>query len=167
MAVRSVLKALKLSKNMWNIIEEEVIYIKNRIIIINESDNEIISFFENVNDVFSDVLNLRTLNCKVYIHIFKTFNRHKLNNRCWKSIHVDYDKNNQWKIYNSRTRTMHLIRNVRFDRKNIFYNEIINASQNFENFDKKSKMIFFWNFENDSLLNVHSRRNWLNKLKKV
>ena len=59
-----------------------MIYIKNRIIISNENNEETIIFFENVNDVSSNISNLRTLNCKVYTHIFKTFNRHKLNNRC-------------------------------------------------------------------------------------
>ena len=59
-----------------------MIYIKNRIIIISESNNETIIFFKNVNDVFLNILNLRTLNCRVYTHIFKIFNRHKLNDRC-------------------------------------------------------------------------------------
>ena len=71
-----------------------MIYIKNRIITLNENDKETIIFFKNVNGVSSNILNLRTLNCKVYTHVFKTFNRHKLNDRCWKSIHVDYKKNN-------------------------------------------------------------------------
>ena len=60
---------------------KEMIYIKNRIIIINENDNEIIIFFEGVNDVSLNILNLRTLNCRTYTHILKIFNRHKLNDR--------------------------------------------------------------------------------------
>ena len=165
--VRSVFKAMKLSKSMWNVIENAMIYIKNRIITSSKSDEKAIILFENVNDVFSDILNLRALDCRVYTHVFKTFNRHKLNNRCWKNIHVDYDKNNQWKIYNSCIRTMHLTRNVKFDEKNIFYDEDINVTQNFENSDNKSEIKKFWSFEDDFLLNVHLRRNWFNESEKV
>ena len=92
--VRSVLKTMKLSKSMWDVIEKEVIYIKNRIIISSESSEEVITSFESANDVFFNISNLRALNCRTYTHIFKTFNRQKLDDRCWKEIHVDYDKNN-------------------------------------------------------------------------
>ena len=108
--VRSVFKTMKLPKSIWNVIKKRVIYIKNRIIITNESDNKIIIFFEDVNGIFSDISNLQTLDCRTYIYIFKIFSRYKLNDHCWKDIHVDYDKNNQWKIYNSCIRTVHLIR---------------------------------------------------------
>ena len=74
--------------------ENAVIYIKNRTIILSESVEEAIISFKNVNDVFSDILNLRALDCRIYTHVLKTFNRHKLNDRCWKDIHIDYDKNN-------------------------------------------------------------------------
>ena len=160
--VRSVLKAMKLPKSMWNAIEKEVIYIKNRIITSSESGEETITPFEDANDVFFNISNLRALNCRAYTHIFKTFNHQKLDDRCWKGIHVDYDKNNQWKIYNSRTRTVHLTKNVRFDKKNIFYDEENNASENFEDPTNKSEIEKLWSSENDSLLNVHSRRNWSN-----
>ena len=79
---------------MWDVIENAVIYIKNRIITLSESDEEAITLFKNVNSVFSDISNLRALDCRAYTHVFKIFNRHKLNDRCWKGIHVDYDKNN-------------------------------------------------------------------------
>ena len=147
---------------MWDVIENAVVYIKNRIITLNENGEKAIIPFKDVNGVSSNILNLRTLSCRAYTHVLKTFNRHKLNDRCWKGIYVDYDKNNQWKIYNPRIRTVHLTKNVKFDEKNIFYDEDINASQNFENSDNKPEIEEFWSFEDDSLLNVHSRRNWLN-----
>ena len=144
-----------------------MIYIKNRIITSNENDEKAIILFKSVNDVSSNILNLQVLNCRVYTHVFKTFNRHKLNDRCWKNIHVDYDKNNQWKIYNSCTRTVYLTRNVKFNEKSIFYNKNINASQNFKNSDNESEIKEFWNSENNFLLNVHSRRNWPNGSEKI
>ena len=67
---------------MWDVIEDAVIYIKNRIIISNESGEEAITPFEGVNGVSSNILNLRALDCRAYTHVFKTFNCHKLNDRC-------------------------------------------------------------------------------------
>ena len=166
-AARSVLKVMKLLKSMWDVIEDAMIYIKNRIIISSESDEEAITFFENVNGVSSNILNLRALNCRVYTHVFKTFNRHKPNDRCWKDIYVGYDKNNQWKIYNFCIRTVHLTKDMKFNEKSIFYDEDINASQDFEDLDNKSEIKEFWNSEDDSLLNVHSRRNWFSKSEKI
>ena len=57
---------------------------------------------------------------------------------------------------------MHLTRDVKFDEKNIFYDEDINAPQDFENPDNESEIEEFWSSEDDSLLNVHPRRNWPN-----
>ena len=62
---------------------------------------------------------------------------------------------------------MHLTRNVKFNEKNIFYNEDINASQNFENSDNESKIKEFWSLENDFLLNLHPRRNWFSGSEKI
>ena len=93
--VRSVLKTMKLSKSMWDVIKDAVIYIKNRTITSSESGEEAITSFEDVNDVSSDISNLRALDCRTYTHVLKTSNHHKLNDRCWKGIHVGYDKNNQ------------------------------------------------------------------------
>ena len=67
---------------MWNVIEDAMIYIKNRIIILSESDEEAITLFKSVNGVSSDILNLRALSCRTYTHVLKTFNHHKLNDRC-------------------------------------------------------------------------------------
>ena len=62
---------------------------------------------------------------------------------------------------------MHLTKNVKFNKKNIFYDEDINASQNFENFNNKSKIKEFWSSEDDFLLNVHLRRNWFSGSEKI
>ena len=67
---------------MWNVIEDAVIYIKNRIITLNENDEKAITPFKSVNDVSLNILNLRALDCRAYTHVLKTFNRHKLNDRC-------------------------------------------------------------------------------------
>ena len=138
--VRSVLKAMKLPKSMWDVIEDAVVYTKNRTITSSGSGERAITPFEGANGVPPDISNLRALGCRAYTHVLKTSNRHKLDDRCWKGIHVGYGKNNQWKIYNPRTRTVHLTRDVKFDEKNIFYDEDINAPQDFEDLDNEPEI---------------------------
>ena len=47
--------------------------------------------------------------------------KHKLNNKSWKEILMSYEDSNQWNIYNSKTKRIHLSRNVRFDKKSNYY----------------------------------------------
>ena len=54
---------------------------KNRIIIINKNDNEIIIFYKKINNVVSNINNFRVLDYKIYIYIFKIIKRYKFNNR--------------------------------------------------------------------------------------
>ena len=93
-SVRFVIKNIKLSKNFWNFLNETIVYIKNRTIIINAKHDKHITFYKNINNVVSNVLNLRTLNCRTYTYISKTTLRYKLNDRSWKNIFVDYKDNN-------------------------------------------------------------------------
>ena len=60
-----------------------------------------------------------------------------------------------------------MTKNVKFDEKNIFYDEDINVPQDFENPDNELEIGEFWSSEDDSLLNVHSRRNWPNGSRKI
>ena len=121
--VRFVLKNMRLSKSFWNFIDENVVYVKNRIIITNDDNNKIITSFETINEKIFNVFNFRTLSCKTYIHVFKIIKRHKLDDRSWKNIFVNYANNNQWKIYNSRIRKIHIIKNVRFDENYSYYDQ--------------------------------------------
>ena len=133
-------------------------YIKNRIFIINVNHEKHITSFENVNKIISNVFNLRALNCKIYTHIFKIIMRHKLDDKSWKSIFVEYDDNNQWKIYNSITRKMHFTRNVKFDENYNYYDENFDSSFDVEelvNFDFVIKKM--WNSIDDEKLNIKRR----------
>ena len=70
--------------------------------------------------------------------------RHKLDDRSWKEILVEYDETNQWKIYNLKTKRIHLFRNVRFDEKHNYYsNEDLETLECLEDeFDKKNIVEF-------------------------
>ena len=69
----------------------------------------------------SDVSYLRTLNCRIYVHVSKIIMKHKLNDRSWKEILMNYEDSNQWNIYNLRTKRVHLSRDVRFNEKSNYY----------------------------------------------
>ena len=47
--------------------------------------------------------------------------KHKLNNKLWKEVLMNYEDLNQWNIYNLKTKRVHLSRDVRFDEKNNYY----------------------------------------------
>lgn len=92
--VLAVLKNMKFSKDLWNFIAKIVIYVKNKIITINENNDISIISYQKINNVMFNINNLRTFDCKIYTHVFKIIMRHKLNDRCWKNIYVEYEKNN-------------------------------------------------------------------------
>ena len=154
--VRFVMKNMRLSKDFWDFIVETIIYTKNRTITINENDNETITLYEEMNNVVSNVSNLRALDCKTYTHVSKTTSRHKLDDRCWKSIHVDYEKNNQWKIYDSIIKKMHLIRNVKFDENYNYYDVDTTSSKNL-NEEELLEIEEFWSFDDDTSLDIQRR----------
>ena len=58
-----------------------IIYIKNKIFIINVDHDQIIIFFENVNYIISNVFNFQVLNCKIYIYVLKIILRYKFDDR--------------------------------------------------------------------------------------
>ena len=118
-------------------------------IVTSTISRKIISF-EIVNDVQSNVSHLRALECRFYVHVSKIFMRHKLDDRSWKEILVEYDETNQWKIYNLKTKRIHFFRDVRFDEKHSYYNnEGLETLECLENeFDEKN-VVEFWTKKND------------------
>ena len=69
----------------------------------------------------SDVSYLQALNCRIYVHVSKIIMKHKLNDKSWKEVLMNYEDLNQWNIYNFRTKRVHLSRDVRFDEMSNYY----------------------------------------------
>ena len=84
--------------------------------------------------------------------------RKKLDARCWKGIHVGYGKNNQWKIYNPKTRTVHLTRDVKFDENHSYYEDDQDEPEDFDEADNEPELGDFWSPADDVLLDLHPRR---------
>ena len=156
--IRSILKNMKFSKNFWNVLNETIIYTKNRIFTFNESFKNFITFYQTMNNVLFNVSNFRTLDCKVYIHISKTIKRHKLNDRSWKNIHVNYENNNQWKIYNFRI-IIHFTRDVKFNENFFYYDENVKIFVNYSKSNTKFQMIDFWNVSDDRMLKNNLKKH--------
>ena len=157
--IRSILKNMKFSKSFWNVLNEAVIYTKNRIFTFSESFKDFITFYQTMNDALFNVSNFRALDCKVYTHISKTIKRHKLNDRSWKNIHVSYENNNQWKIYNFRIKIIHLTRNVKFDENFFYYDENAKIFVDYSKSSTKSQMIDFWNVSDDRMLKNNLKKH--------
>ena len=147
--VRFVLKNMRLSKDFWNFIDENVVYVKNRIIITNDDNNKIITSFETINEKIFNVFNFQTLSCKTYIHVFKIIKRYKFDDRSWKNIFVNYVNNNQWKIYNSRIRKIYIIKNVRFDENYSYYDQNHRVFSNLHKHNDEFEINEFWHSKND------------------
>ena len=147
--VRFVLKDMRLPKDFWNFIDENVVYVKNRIITTSDDNNKIITSFETVNEKILNVFNFRALNCRAYTHVLKIIKRHKLDDRSWKGIFVNYANNNQWKIYNSRTRKIHIIRNVRFDENYSYYDQDHRAFSDLHEHNDELEVNEFWHSKDD------------------
>ncbi len=91
----------------------------------------------------SDLSHLRIIESTTWVHILKEKIK-KLNDRSWKRIYVSYEDENQYRIYDSRTSKIHIVRDVKFD-------ELTSRRYQFdENSDSDDD---FWTHEDDKLLN--------------
>lgn len=117
-AVKSVLKEFRLPKGLWDEIVQAVAYVKN--CTISRSANGITPY-EGVNKSVPSVAHLRALGCQCYVHVPDTTMRQKMHDRGWKGIMVGYGGVNQWRIYNPRTRRIHVSASVRFDESFSYY----------------------------------------------
>ncbi len=113
----------------------------------------------------SDLSHLRIIESTIWVHISKEKTK-KLNDRFWKNIHVSYEDENQYRIYDSRTNKIHIIRDVKFD-------EIMYLRDQFDSDDNADD---FWTHENDKLLNSNFEiddsntsisSKWRSKLKTI
>ena len=116
--LRTILKEYTISIGLWDLFLERVVYALNRLISRSSGG---VTPFEAVNGAPPNVSNLRALGCRAYMHVPKLPSRQKMNDRSWKGIFVGYNSENQWKIYDPRTKRIHLTRDVKFDEMYSYY----------------------------------------------
>ncbi len=113
-SVRTILSTMKLAKSLWFKILNTVAYLKIRSPGFNG-----ITPFEKLQGDKPDLRHLRIVGSYAWVYIPKK-NRRKLDERSWQGIFVGYKRKNQYMLYNLRTETVHLYRDVKIDEKNLY-----------------------------------------------
>jgi flagellar basal body P-ring protein FlgI len=97
-----------------------------------------------IKDKKSDLSHLRIIESATWVHILKKKIK-KLDDRFWESILVSYESENQYRIYDSRTDKVHIVRDVEIDKMTHLRAQFDESSDS--NDDD------FWTHEDDKLLN--------------
>ncbi len=136
--IRSILNDKKILKNMWDEIIKTIVYLFNQSCHYQHKIS-----YEMIKSKKSDLSYLRIIESTTWVHILKKKIK-KLDDQSWTSIHVSYEDENQYRIYDSRIDKIHIVRNVKFD-------EMTSRLYQFdENNDSDDD---FWTHEDDKLLN--------------
>ncbi len=135
--IRLMLNDWKIFRSMWEEIIKTIAYLSNR----NFHYQHDKTSYEEIKSKKSDLSYLRIIESMTWIHILKKKIK-KLDDRFWKSILVDYESENQYRIYDFRTDKIHVVRDVKIDE--MFH---IRDQFNSDNDDD------FWTHEDDKLLN--------------
>ena len=135
-SVRSMLVVKKLSKFLWKEMIKTIIYIKNKSFEIND----IISYERLKNDK-SNLKHMRSVKARTWMHISKE-KRKKLTDKSWQRIFIEYERTNQFRIYNSKIDEVHVVRNIQMNEISTYE---INNNQNTDLTDVQ------WADEDDSL----------------
>ncbi len=105
---------MKLFKSLWFKILNTVAYLKNC-----NLGSDGITHFEKLRGDKPDLLHLRIVGSLAWVHIPKK-NRRKLDEQSWQGIFVGYERINRYRIYNPRTGTINVYRNVKINEKNLY-----------------------------------------------
>ncbi len=135
--IRFMLNDRKIFKNMWDEIIKTIVYLFNR-----SSHYQHKTSYEMIKSKKPDLSHLRIIESTTWVHILKKRIK-KIDDQFWKNIHVDYEKKNQYRIYDSRTDKIHVVRDVKFDEITFRH------YQSNENNDSDDD---FWTHEDDKLL---------------
>ena len=146
-SLRIILKEYIISIDLWDLFSKKVVYILNKLISRSFDD---VTLFEAINEASLNVFHFRTLDCRVYMHVFKHFSRQKGNDLFWKEVFVEYNSENQWKIYDFRTKRIHLAKDVKFDEMNFYFQTDSKSFRFLEIRDEnENELEEFWIFEDD------------------
>jgi hypothetical protein len=104
-----MLNEKKISKEMWDEIIKTTTYLFNRSSYYQHKIS-----YEMIKDKKSDLSHLRIIDSTTWVHILKKKIK-KLDDRFWKSILVNYESENQYRIYDSRIDKIHIVRDVKID----------------------------------------------------
>lgn len=117
-AIRLVLKEFQLPKRLWDEIVQAVAYVKY--CTISQSTNGITPY-KGINKSVLFVAHLRAFRWQCYVHVSDIIIYQTMHDCGWKSIMVEYRGVNQWRVYNLKTRKIHILSFVHFDKGFSYY----------------------------------------------
>ncbi len=120
-SVRSILLTMKLPKSLWLEILKTIAYLKIRTPSIDG-----ITPFEHLKGEKPNLCHLKIGGSRAWVHIPKK-RRRKLDERSWQGIFVGYEGKNQYRIYNPRTRMVHVAWDVKIDEYNLYDQSATNS----------------------------------------
>ena len=120
-SVQSMFVVMKLFKFLWKEMMKTDIYIKN----ISLEINDIISY-ERLKDNKFNLKYMRTVKARTWMHISKE-KRKNLANKSWQRIFIEYEKTNQFRVYNSKIDEIYVVRDIQMNEINTYD---INNNQN-------------------------------------
>lgn len=109
-SVRSVMAAKNLPRFLWGEILKTSAYLKNR---SPGPDPE--TPYERLNHGKPNLSHLKVLGARAWVHVPEEVRTGKLADWSWEGIFVGYDGTNQFRVYNPRTRKIHVARDVDID----------------------------------------------------
>ena len=113
-SVRSVMAAKNLPRFLWGEILKTSAYLKNR---SPGPDPE--TPYERLNHEKPNLSHLKVLGARAWVHVPEEVRKGKLADWSWEGIFVGYDGTNQFRVYNPRTRKVHVARDVDVDEVSI------------------------------------------------
>ncbi len=133
--IRLMLNERKILKGLWDEIIKTTVYLSNR-----SSHYQHKISYEIIKSKKSDLSHLRIIESTTWVHILKEKIK-KLDDRFWKSILVSYESENQYRIYDSRTDKIHIVRDVKLMKCLIFEINLIATAMTIS---EHTRMISCW-----------------------
>jgi transposase InsO family protein len=110
--VRAMLENASLSKPFWGEALNYAVYIFNRT--TTKTKEFIGTPYERLNGRVPDLSNIRIFGCRAYSHV-PAQKRTKLDARSWHGVFIGCDGFDNYRIWNPKTDSVEIVRNVRFD----------------------------------------------------
>ncbi len=110
--VRSMLNQTKIPRGMWGEVIKTAAYLSNRSPHYQLNGK---TPYEMIKSKKPDLSHLRIIGSTAWVHIPKEKERKKLNDRSWQGVLVGYENDNQYRIYEPRTRKVHIAKDVKID----------------------------------------------------
>ena len=119
-SVRSILSAMYIPETLWDELIKTFAYLKNRSPGIND-----VTSYKLDNHIRPNLIHLKVVGSQALINIPKQKSI-KLNVHSWQRIFIDYERKNQYRVYNLLTEKVHITQYFFVDKKHLYHREALN-----------------------------------------